>query len=157
MDRRSRSRPPRDQCAGHLCGRRRPPRIRETCRVRRRRRLHRRAVRTSVSGKGITVSAQTSTLIEDLRTIPTFADLPSTAVDWLAAHMQARRLEPGELLVEAGSPADSMFVLFQGELHGQRDNGTIFVLSAPQVSGLLPYSRLKTYPTSMRAVSVVRA
>jgi len=103
------------------------------------------------------VSHPTSTLVDDLRTIPTFADLPSTAIDWLAEHMQTRRLEPGELLVEAGGRADSMFVLFQGQVHGQRENGTVFVLSAPQVSGLLPYSRLKTYPTSMRAVSVVRA
>jgi signal transduction histidine kinase len=31
------------------------------------------------------------------------------------------------------------------------------MLKAPQISGLLPYSRLKTYPATMRAVSVVRA
>src|SRR5436190_21916615 len=61
------------------------------------------------------------------------------------------------MLVEAGAPADSMLVMLEGEMHGQRDNGTVFVLTAPQISGMLPYSRLKNFPTSMRAVTPSRA
>ena len=103
------------------------------------------------------MSDETSTLLQDLVGIPTLADLPPAAIEWLAARMQPRQLAPGELLVEAGAPADSMFVLFEGEIHGQRDNGMVFVLTAPQISGMLPYSRLKTYPTSMRAVTPARS
>ena len=44
-----------------------------------------------------------------------------------------------------------MFVLLEGELHGQRDHGTVFVLAAPHISGMLPYSRLKTFPAAIRA------
>jgi signal transduction histidine kinase len=103
------------------------------------------------------VSDDRSQLAEDLRGIPTLAGLPAEAIDWLAERLEARNLEPGQALVEAGSPADRMFVMFEGEVHGQRDNGMVFMLKAPQISGLLPYSRLKTYPATMRAVSVVRA
>jgi signal transduction histidine kinase len=102
------------------------------------------------------VTDELSTLAADLRTIPTLADLPAAAIEWLAAHMEVIRLDSGEVLVEEGAPAEHMFVLFEGELHGQRDHGTVFVLTAPHISGMLPYSRLKTFPAAIRAVSPVR-
>jgi len=103
------------------------------------------------------VTDELTQLAADLRTIPALADLPDETIGWLAGHMQMMRLERGEVLVEDGAPATHMFVLFEGELHGQRDHGTVFVLAAPHISGMLPYSRLKTFPATIRAVTPVRA
>src|SRR5437764_12226934 len=102
------------------------------------------------------MSHELSSLAAELRIIPALTDLPAPPLEWLAAHLEPLRLGPGEVLVNEGAPADRMFVFFEGELHGQRDHGAIFVLAAPHISGMLPYSRLKTYPAVIRAVTPVR-
>jgi signal transduction histidine kinase len=93
-----------------------------------------------------------SNLGDDLRGVTALTDLPPETIEWLASRMESIHLEAGDVLAHAGDPANRMYVLLEGEIHGQRDDGLVFVLKAGQISGMLPYSRLKTIPGTTRAV-----
>ncbi len=90
--------------------------------------------------------------IAELAAISVFADLPADALEWLAAQMEAFVLQPGEILIRAGAPAEQLLVLFRGELRAERDNGGVYIMRAGQVTGLLPYSRLTRFPSTVYAV-----
>jgi signal transduction histidine kinase len=93
-------------------------------------------------------------LVDDLRKVEVFADLPGGQLAWLAEHLQELRFQPGE-----GEPLDHLTVILEGELRIQRGNGTdemIFRGIAGQVTGLLPYSRLTHYGGTSRAVLPTR-
>jgi signal transduction histidine kinase len=104
--------------------------------------------------------AQIEKLIADMRTVPVLADLPQADLEWFLAQMEEQRLEPGTVVVKENDPADRMIVLLEGELRGRRESGgtdgPVITVQAPTVTGLLPYSRLKTYPLTIRAVVPVR-
>src|SRR5689334_10430882 len=87
--------------------------------------------------------------IGELTSISVFADLPVNALEWLAAQMEAFDLQPGDILVRAGAPAEQLMVLFRGELRAERENGGVYVMRAGQVTGLLPYSRLTHFPSTV--------
>jgi signal transduction histidine kinase len=95
-------------------------------------------------------------LAAELRGIPQFADLSEEAMEWLAAHMQLVELEAGQQFFPAGSPADRMIVILEGEVRnaseGRGDGGPVYVLKAGQISGMLPFSRLTVFPLGSRAV-----
>lgn len=92
----------------------------------------------------------------ELRAITIFADLPEEGLDWLAQHMKTIELAPGELLLAAGAPAEYLTVILAGEIRAERNDGRVFIASAGQVTGLLPFSRLTQYPSDIRAVSATR-
>jgi signal transduction histidine kinase len=95
-------------------------------------------------------------LLAELRKIEQFADLNADALEWLASHMQVVELEAGQLLFAAGSPADRMVVVLEGDLRGQAeggpDDGRVYLLQAGEISGMLPYSRLTVFALSVRAI-----
>jgi signal transduction histidine kinase len=99
------------------------------------------------------------TLAEELRRLPEFADLPPEGLEWLASQMTPLELAPGEIGVRAGEPADRMIVLLEGEMRGQPTNPEIpaYVMRAPAVTGMLPYSRMTHFPADTRAVVRTRA
>ncbi len=90
--------------------------------------------------------------VEELTAISVFADLPADALEWLVSQMEAFVLQPGEILIRAGTPAEQLLVLFRGELRAERGNGGVYVVRAGQVTGLLPYSRLTHFPSTVYAV-----
>ncbi|HTU46217.1 MAG TPA: ATP-binding protein [Bryobacteraceae bacterium] len=94
--------------------------------------------------------------VDELQAISVFSDLPSDALTWLATHMSVFELQPGEILVRAGDPADHLVVLFRGEVHAERADGSVYIMHTGQVTGLLPYSRLTHYPSTARAVAASR-
>jgi signal transduction histidine kinase len=83
----------------------------------------------------------------DLTNITAFADLPDTALSWLLAHGERRDFTDGETVLEPGSPAEFMTAILQGGLQfytvdkGSREPR--FRVEQGQVSGVLPYSRLR--------------
>ncbi|MGA8025773.1 MAG: ATP-binding protein, partial [Bryobacteraceae bacterium] len=93
-----------------------------------------------------------SPAVAELKAISVFSDLPADALSWLASQMTVFELAPGEISVRAGDPAEHLVILFRGELHAERGDGRVYVMRAGQVTGLLPYSRLKTYPSTVRAI-----
>jgi len=98
-------------------------------------------------------------LIDDLRKIEVFSDLPEEHLAWLAEKFEEIRLQPGEIFVRDGDPADWLIVILEGEIRLQRSGGPdspVFRANAGQVTGLLPYSRLTQYGGTGRAVLPTR-
>ena len=98
-------------------------------------------------------------LAQELRSVSVFAGLPDEAFEWLAAHMQEIRAAPGEILVRNGDPADRMIVVLEGELRGVVETGPdrpIFTAGAGRITGMLPYSRLRTFPATVTATQPTR-
>jgi signal transduction histidine kinase len=98
-------------------------------------------------------------LIDDLRKIEVFSDLPQEHLAWLAEKFEEVRLQPGEVSVQEGDPADRLIVILEGEIRFQRGGGPdspVFRAYAGQVTGLLPYSRLTRYGGTGRAVLPTR-
>lgn len=96
-------------------------------------------------------------LAQLLRTVPAFSDLSEDELAWLACRLELRHYNPGEVIIEEGSPADRMMVLLEGETRGHREqpvgDGRTYSARAPYITGLLPYSRLKEIPLTMRAMT----
>ncbi len=90
---------------------------------------------------------------EKLRTVGIFHDLPDEQLDWFLEHANELRLQPGEISNRAGDPADRMLVLLEGELQGRLEgsNESFFTAEAGAVTGVLPYSRMKNFPATIRA------
>src|SRR6516165_3268695 len=102
-------------------------------------------------------STATISLAQQLKMVPVFADVPDEELAWLAARMELVHYNAGEVIVQEGSPADRMFVLLEGETRGQREqaigDGRTYSARAPQVTGMLPYSRLTHIPLTVRAMT----
>jgi signal transduction histidine kinase len=65
---------------------------------------------------------------------------------WLARHGEELVAQPGDVLFEEGSPADRMILMLKGEIHVQRQHGgamALFIGRTGQMTGLLPFSRMK--------------
>jgi signal transduction histidine kinase len=90
--------------------------------------------------------------VDELRAISVFSDLAADALAWLASQMSLFELQPGDVLIRAGDPADHLVVLFRGEVHAERGDGSVYIIHTGQVTGLLPYSRLVRYPSTARAI-----
>jgi signal transduction histidine kinase len=98
-------------------------------------------------------------LIDDLRRIEVFSDLPEEHLTWLVERFEERHFQPGEIMAREGDPLDHLTVILDGEIRIQRGNGPdalMFRAYAGQVTGLLPYSRLKSYGGTAQAVLPTR-
>ncbi len=77
---------------------------------------------------------------------------------WLARHGEELVAKQGETLFEEGTPADRMILILKGEIHVQRQHGgpmALFIGRAGQMTGLLPFSRMKTFGGQGVAISAV--
>ena len=89
--------------------------------------------------------------VEELRGIPIFSDLSPEGLEWMASQMTVVDLNAGEVAVEAGAPADHLFVIFDGEIQAEREAGRAFVVGKGVVTGMLPYSRMTQFPATVHA------
>jgi len=67
---------------------------------------------------------------------------------WLAEHGEELVAEAGDVLFEEATPADRMVLILKGEIHVQRQNSVpmaLFIGRTGQMTGLLPFSRMKTF------------
>ena len=79
---------------------------------------------------------------------------------WLAHHSEEIVGQPGDILFEEGAPADRMILILKGEIHVRRNRGgpmELFIGRAGQMTGLLPFSRMKVSGGQGFAVSPVWA
>jgi signal transduction histidine kinase len=79
---------------------------------------------------------------------------------WLARHGEEVVAEPGEILFEEGTPADRMILILKGEIHVRRHSGgpmELFIGRAGQMTGFLPFSRMKVSGGQGFAISPVWA
>jgi len=100
--------------------------------------------------------ARVESLVAELRKIPAFADQEQADLEWFIAQSEERRVPVGETTVKEDTPADTMFVMFEGELRARRESGPqdgpVFTARAGDVTGVLPFSRMKTFGVTGRAV-----
>jgi signal transduction histidine kinase len=79
---------------------------------------------------------------------------------WLAQHGREVRTNAGDILFEEGAPAEDMVLIIKGEIHVRRQHGgpmALFIGRAGQMTGILPFSRMKTYGGQGFAISPVWA
>jgi signal transduction histidine kinase len=96
----------------------------------------------------------------ELARVPAFADLPDDQLAWFLSQSQEMNLKAGDVYARQGDPADAMFVILEGQLQGRGDLGGqtfVFDLKAGDVTGLLPFSRMKQFTVSGRAETDSRA
>jgi len=95
----------------------------------------------------------------ELLRVPAFAGLPHDQIDWFISHAEEQFLKPGDIYVQQGAPADVMVVILEGQLQGRGDFGgetVIFTTKPGDVTGLLPFSRMKQFPITGSAVLASR-
>ena len=100
------------------------------------------------------------TLLEELRQVPVFAEISDEGLEWFLSHATLVELAAGELLGREGDEAKDMVVILSGAVRGQHEGGTddgrSYRAIAGEVTGMLPYSRLRRFPLTSRATEPSR-
>ena len=95
--------------------------------------------------------------VEELFALAVFAGESPEAVQWIASQMEVRRYEAGDVVLREGDPANEFVVILEGELHFRRSGyDSILVAPAGQATGVLPFSRMKTWAGSGWAAQTTR-
>ncbi len=92
----------------------------------------------------------------ELLQVPVFADLPGDQIAWFISQAQESFYKAGNVYSRQGDPADAMFVILAGqiEMRGELGGETIAIpLKAGDVTGALPFSRMKKFTVTGRAVT----
>jgi signal transduction histidine kinase len=87
-------------------------------------------------------------IIAALRIITPLAGLSDAEYEWIATHGTEYVGEDGAIIFVDGGPCDRMHLILKGEIHVRRGKGSaaqIFIGRAGQMTGKIPYSRMKTY------------
>ncbi|MBS1812297.1 MAG: cyclic nucleotide-binding domain-containing protein [Acidobacteria bacterium] len=106
-----------------------------------------------------------ASLVEALRGIGVFADLPEDQLQWFAAQVQERWLAAGEILFLKKTPADWMTIMLAGEMQAYLDDDPydtdVYLIRADdpttEITGMLPFSRMTEFGATIRAVTAVHA
>jgi len=91
-----------------------------------------------------------------LRRVPSFEGLPDDQITWFLSQSEELHLKPGEFYTRQGDPADKMSVVLEGQLEvrGELSGESIVIPMKPgDVTGKLPFSRMKQFPLSGRAIT----
>jgi signal transduction histidine kinase len=97
-----------------------------------------------------------SETLELLRRVPVFEGLPEDQITWFLSQSEELHLKAGEFYTRQGDPADRMSVILQGELEARGElsgDPIVIPMEAGDVTGKLPFSRMKTFPLSGRAIT----
>ena len=92
----------------------------------------------------------------ELLRVPAFAGLPDDQIVWFLSQSQEMDVKAGDIYVRQGDPADSMFVILEGQFQWRGEFGgeTVVLSGKPgDVTGVLPFSRMTQFTVSGRAVT----
>src|SRR5689334_16009194 len=92
----------------------------------------------------------------EILSVPVFEGLPDDQITWFLSKAQEIALKPGETYLHQGDPADAMFVVLEGQLQARGEiGGEVFSFAANpgDVTGVLPFSRMKQFPLTGRAIT----
>jgi len=95
----------------------------------------------------------------ELRRVTVFADLPDDQLDWFLSQAEEVHLKAGDIYLRQGDPADAMYVVLEGQLQMRGELGgetVVFDIDPGEVTGLLPFSRMKQFTVGGRAVTEAR-
>lgn len=86
-------------------------------------------------------------IVAALRRVGALHGLTDSEYEWLATHGEEVFFPAGAPLFREGDPATKMSILLRGEVHVRRQQGglALFVGRAGQITGVLPFSRMKTH------------
>jgi signal transduction histidine kinase len=102
------------------------------------------------------VPSSAEELVAKLHKITVFADLPQEDLLWFVSVCDERRAAVGEIIMREGDQPDFMMVMLEGEMRARNEHGSadgpVFTITAGDVTGMLPFSRLKTITVTGRAV-----
>src|SRR5215831_3577746 len=102
--------------------------------------------------------------IEELKAVAAFSELPDDQLQWILDHSEQHEYQDGSQIKKTGDEADVMIIIIEGritfymDIHGR----LVYYFSFANdemtggVSGLLPYSRMKTYPGCSFATGKLR-
>ncbi|MGA2098331.1 MAG: ATP-binding protein [Candidatus Acidiferrum sp.] len=102
------------------------------------------------------VQSHEEELLAKLLTVPVFQGEEREGLLWFISQCKELRAAPGEIIMSEGEDPDYMVVMLDGQMraraeHGPPD-GPVFVISTGDVTGMLPFSRLKKISVTGRAV-----
>ncbi|AXC10456.1 sensory box histidine kinase [Acidisarcina polymorpha] len=83
-----------------------------------------------------------------LKKVTQLNGLTDPEYEWLARYGEQRFEPAGAVLFHEGDPAERMTILLKGEIHVRRERGAadaLFIGRSGQITGLLPFSRMKFY------------
>jgi len=92
----------------------------------------------------------------ELRSVEAFSGLPDGQIEWFLSHVQEVSVKAGEAFVRQGDPADWMFILLEGlfQWRGEFGGDTVSLpAQGGDVSGVLPFSRMKRFTVTGRALT----
>jgi len=95
----------------------------------------------------------------ELLRVPVFAGLPDDQIAWFLSEAKELPLKAGEVYFREGDPADSMFVILDGQIQVRGEIGgetVVMVIQPGNVTGLLPFSRMKQFTVGARALTDAR-
>ena len=94
-------------------------------------------------------------LVQELKIVPEISDLPEESLLWLAKNVQEVFYSTGEILIQEGVPLNSFIVLVEGRLQFRRESESqdlrVWDIEPGEILGKLPYSRLVSFPGTVRA------
>src|SRR6202167_371336 len=96
----------------------------------------------------------------ELRRVQEFRDFADDQLDWFLSQAQELKLKAGDVYSRPGDPADTMFVILEGHLQVRGEIGGetfVFDLEPGDVTGVLPFSRMKQFSVGGRALTDSRA
>lgn len=91
-----------------------------------------------------------------MRRVTAFSDLPEDQIEWFLSHVQEVSLLAGETFVRQGDPADWLFIFLEGlfQWRGEFGGDTVSLpAQAGDVSGAFPFSRMKRFTVTGRALT----
>ena len=95
----------------------------------------------------------------ELAAIPTFADIPEDQLDWFISQAEELNLKAEEVYTHQGDPADAMFIVLEGQCQARGEFGgetIMFTIKQGEITGVLPFSRMKQFAVSGRALTEAR-
>ena len=102
-------------------------------------------------------------IVEALRRVRVFADLPEDQLRWFADNVEDHRFAAGEVVFSKGDPPDTMAIFLEGEMHAywdDKDHDYVYIARAgdpvSEVTGMLPFSRMTAFTVTGRAATDVR-
>src|SRR5579864_1113699 len=95
----------------------------------------------------------------ELRLFPLFAGLPDDQTAWFLSQSQEIKLNAGEAYAQQSDPSEAMFVVLEGQCQARGELGgeaVVFPINPGSATGALPYSRMKQYTVTGRALTDAR-